>query len=72
MHRHVASNVFDECSTPLPALVDVEGVDGDAMVDLGVQIKTSVNSLVEYGPRLPIIQGNKKAYYTILLIDYND
>jgi hypothetical protein len=60
MHRHVAGDVFDECSTPLPALVDIEGVDGNAMVDLGVQIKTLVNALLEYVPRLPIIQGNQK------------
>jgi hypothetical protein len=62
MHRHVAGDVFDGCSTPLPALVDIEGVDGDAMVDLGVQIKTSVKALVECVPRLPNIQGNQKKH----------
>jgi hypothetical protein len=40
MHQHVAGDVFDGCSTPLPALVDIEWVDGDAMVDLWVQMNT--------------------------------
>jgi hypothetical protein len=35
--QHVAGDVFDGYNTPLAALVDVEGVYSDVMIDSGVQ-----------------------------------
>ena len=58
MHQHVAGNVFEGYNPPFPALVDVEGVEGDAIVNLGVQIKPKLDFLVPYVPGLPIWDRN--------------